>query len=446
MAYDLLESCFLSLNALSVYRSILKDKAVSRLQKLLGYVLRDNTDLNAAVSLYCDFYNALTSSGGAGSLKEHIVDRVLGDENPFTLHCELSGGNTPFDEAAALDLFHLQRVARLPSALVKERIRKGCSPDQASLEVLNSLPGWESFSMLPVDPSLPYGRIKNTLMGSESWKDCLLQLSMFHRQNGSGIFALYRAFVWESDGKHGFLRGIDNPDPVSLSDLVGYNDQKAAVLENTLALVKDLPCNNILLYGDRGTGKSSTVKAVANELYHKGLRLVEVQKRNLFDFPKLVNLLRGRGLKFIVFIDDLAFVENEENFTSLKGVLEGSVEMRPGNVVIYATSNRKHLIKETFAERSGLYSSDPEMEVRASDTLQEKLSFSDRFGITLVFPSPGKDMYLEIVDTLAERRKLKVDREFLHKEALKWELSFNGRSPRTARQFIDWLEGRMKKA
>jgi uncharacterized protein len=226
-----------------------------------------------------------------------------------------------------------------------------------------------------------------------------------------------------------------------LQDLVSYDLERSEVINNTLQFLKGFPANNILLYGDRGTGKSSTVKAILNEYYNQGLRLIEVSKSHLIDFPEIIADLKERKQKFIIFVDDLSFDDNEQNHNSLKAVLEGGIESKPSNVLIYATSNRRHLIKEKFSDRVGFQSGNADDEVRSADTMQEKLSLSDRFGITVVFSSPNKDKYLEIVEGLAIKRGLAFDKESLKKEALKWELWYNGRSPRTARQFIDWLEG-----
>jgi len=226
-----------------------------------------------------------------------------------------------------------------------------------------------------------------------------------------------------------------------LSDFIGYERERLEVVENTEKFVRGLPANNVLLYGDRGTGKSSTVKAIANEYKEQGLRIIEIPRKYLVDFPAVLRLIKGRKCRFIIFIDDLAFEDSEESYTVLKSVLEGGVENRPDNVLIYATSNRRHLIKEKFSDRAGLKSVDPDDEVRAQDTLQEKLSLSERFGITVVFTSPDKKGFLQIVEGLAAKRGINIDKDTLQREAMKWELMYNGRSARTARQFIDWLEG-----
>jgi len=200
-----------------------------------------------------------------------------------------------------------------------------------------------------------------------------------------------------------------------------------------------LPANNILLYGDRGTGKSSTVKALLNRYRENGLRMVEVKKSDLADFPRLVRELRTSPQRFVLFVDDLSFEENEVEYKELKAVLEGGLESRPENVVIYATSNRRHLVRERFTDRQPEY---PENgEVRPGDTVQEKLSLADRFGVTVLFMAPDKALYLEIVRGLAARRGISWPREELERQALLWEAWQNGRSGRSARQFIDSIWG-----
>ena len=276
---------------------------------------------------------------------------------------------------------------------------------------------------------------------SSNWSENAEELLDFHKKYGTGKFARYRAFTWEEIRDTKNLRGIESPDPVELEDLIGYEVKRETIIENTTQFLNDFPANNMLLYGDRGTGKSSTVKALLNKYYTEGLRIIEIPKEYLSDFPEIIRDLKNRPQKFIIFIDDLTFEDGETGYTALKAVLEGSVEAKPKNVLIYATSNRRHLVKEYFHERKGLGSSDPNEEIHASDSIQEKLSLADRFGITVVFSSPSQEEYLEIIEGLVKNRNLKIDAEDLERRALEWERSHNGRSARTARQFVDYLEG-----
>jgi predicted AAA+ superfamily ATPase len=239
------------------------------------------------------------------------------------------------------------------------------------------------------------------------------------------------------------LVGVCNPDGVCLADLSGYEEQRRPVIDNTLAFLEGKAANNILLYGDRGTGKSATVKAICNEYAHRGLRLVELRKENLHQLRGILEWLGERGLYFIVFIDDLSFETGDPSFTFLKGVLEGGVEKRPANVLVYATSNRRHFIHEKQGDRPSSQS-----DVRAFDTMQEQLSLADRFGLTVVFSCPSQDEYLSIAEFLGDKAGLfdaaatAIDtRQMFRDNALRWERWFNGRSPRTAAQYVDWLLG-----
>ena len=242
---------------------------------------------------------------------------------------------------------------------------------------------------------------------------------------GYGIFSQYHVFSVSPEGTL-----IQHPDPQQLSELYGYEAERQKLLQNTRALLQGLPANNVLLYGDAGTGKSSTVKALVNEYKDQGLRLIQVEKSRLRHIPALLDSLSANPLKFILFIDDLSFAADDHDYTALKTVLEGSVAARSSNTVVYATSNRRHLIQETFQSRQG-------DEIHISDTLEEVSSLSARFGIVITFGRPDKDLYLSVVEKLAERVGLPVD-DTLNKEAEAYALRAGGRSPRVARQYIEY--------
>jgi predicted AAA+ superfamily ATPase len=222
------------------------------------------------------------------------------------------------------------------------------------------------------------------------------------------------------------------PDTVRLCDLIGYRRQRELVLENTRALLRGAPAANVLLYGDSGTGKSSTVKAVLNELAPEGLRLIELRKEQLHDIPALLDQLSGNPLKFILYIDDLSFTKDDDNFRALKAVLEGSIASRRQNVAVYATSNRRHLVQETFSDREG-------DEIHLTDTLEEQSSLADRFGLSITFSRPDKEEFLEIVTALAHKNGLSVSLEELAVGAQAFALRRGGRSPRVARQYVEHL-------
>ena len=262
----------------------------------------------------------------------------------------------------------------------------------------------------------------------------------FYRAYGVGMFGLNRAFRIQNRGSGVEFLPINNTDKVMLSDMVGYEIQKKALVENTEAFLRGIPANNALLYGDAGTGKSSSVKALINEYYDSGLRMIEIYKHQFRDLSEIIATIKNRNYRFIIFIDDLSFEENELEYKFLKAVIEGGVETRPDNILIYATSNRRHLIKETWNDRNDM---EFEGELHRSDTMEEKLSLAARFGVTINYSAPNRKLFHDIVKELASRRpNIKVDEEELLALANRWEIRHGGISGRTAQQFINYLEGR----
>jgi len=439
-----------ALESLTVYRGILRDEAVNALYLVLKDVTNKSINFSDFINGYCDFYYKLVNHNPEVCFKDYLIEKIIFDDNAFSKLCEkvtLDCVGESLVKAVENDLACLNVVSSVSAKDIKEAALKILDKSGSENDIITNLPEWSQGNGKDNIPAniltTEVGEIFKLFKSSDDWRKCLKPMADFYKKNGSGMFANYKGFVWEKNQGKGYLKGVSYTDPVRFSDLIGYELQRKEVIDNTLQFLKGYPANNILLYGDRGTGKSSTLKALLNEYSHLGLRLIELPKAYLADLPHVLREIRDRQLRFIIFIDDLAFSDNEENYTALKAVLEGGLESKPQNVVIYATSNRRHLIKERFSERSGLASGNYDDEVRAADTLQEKLSLADRFGITITFSSPDQKEYLEIVDGLARNRKLNIDAETLHREALRWELHYNGRSPRTARQFIDWLEGRV---
>ena len=261
-------------------------------------------------------------------------------------------------------------------------------------------------------------------------------LTEFYREYGVGKFGLHKAFRIVRGEQGADIVPILNMAHVHLDDLVGYEIPKRKLIENTEAFVEGRKANNCLLFGDAGTGKSSSMKAVANTYYDKGLRMIEVYKHQFRDLNDVIAQIKNRNYKFIIYMDDLSFEEFETEYKYLKAIIEGGLEKKPENVLIYATSNRRHLIKETFADKEGRRD-----QLHASDTVQEKLSLAFRFGVTIFFGAPDKRQFQEIVSALAERNGIGMPKEELLAEANRWELSHGGLSGRTAQQFIDYLLG-----
>ena len=254
---------------------------------------------------------------------------------------------------------------------------------------------------------------------------------------GSGLFARYSVFSVSAEGT---LVPVEHPDPQRLSELYGYEAEREKLIRNTQALLRGLPANNVLLYGDAGTGKSSSVKALINEYYDSGLRMIEIYKYQFRALSSVIAAVKNRNYRFIIYIDDLSFEENEVEYKFLKAVIEGGVETRPDNVLIYATSNRRHLIKETWSDRSDM---EHENDVHRSDTMEEKLSLAARFGVAINYNAPNRQQYHEIVKALAERQlHTDLSQDELLLQANRWEIRHGGISGRTAQQFINYLAGK----
>ncbi|MGN1204905.1 MAG: ATP-binding protein [Lachnospiraceae bacterium] len=269
---------------------------------------------------------------------------------------------------------------------------------------------------------------------AEEMKDTLTE---FYREYGVGKFGLHKSFrvVHNEDGVE--IVPILNIAHVKLSDLVGYDLAKAKLVENTEAFVNGKKANNCLLYGDAGTGKSTSIKGIVNEYYDRGLRIIEVYKHQFQDLNDVIAQIKNRNYKFIIYMDDLSFEEFEIEYKYLKAVIEGGLEKKPDNVLIYATSNRRHLVREKFTDKE-----EREDDLHRGDTVAEKLSLSSRFGVTIYFGAPDKKQFEQIVTTLAERYGIVMEENLLLAEANKWELSHGGLSGRTAQQFIDYLLGK----
>jgi len=259
-------------------------------------------------------------------------------------------------------------------------------------------------------------------------------LISFYHEHGVGQYALNKAFRW--DGKKSEIVPVTHTEDITLSGLVGYEEQKKILVDNTLAFLEDRPANNVLLYGESGTGKSSSVKALLNEFAPRGLRMVEVYKHQIEDLNFIVDLIKDRNYKFVIFMDDLSFEHFEVEYKYLKAFIEGGLEKRPDNILIYATSNRRHLMKESWSDRE-----DKTDDMHESETMQERMSLVDRFGLMIRYFSPGQEEYLKIVRTLAGEYKVNASEEDLTLGAIQWELKHGGFSGRAARQFVEFLAG-----
>lgn len=390
---DNLEIYAQRLESLVVFRGLLNDPLVASLLQLLRTAGTPEGD-----TAYADFSSLLYHRGA--NLTRSLCACALEDENDYLLRCaDREAIPKVMRDALENELCSLEMLSHLTSAQVKSRLLHG-----------NFLPDWET--------------------GEEKIGEIYHQHLADLHTKGFGIFAKYHMFM-VSDTK---LSPVACADTVTLSQLTGYERERERVIENTKALLAGRPANNVLLYGDAGTGKSSTVKAVANAFAKDGLRLIEVKKNQLSEIPAVIGSLAHNPLKFILFIDDLSFSRNDDNFAALKAILEGSVAVCASNLAVYATSNRRHLIKESFSDRMG-------DEVHQNDTLEELRSLSARFGLTVTFERPDKSLYLQIVEDLAARFSLTTPRDQLFRLAEAYALRAGGRTPRAAEQFIrDYMQ------
>ena len=284
--------------------------------------------------------------------------------------------------------------------------------------------------------------ISRAIEGAKDENDIFKIVTDFYKAYGVGMFGLNKAFriVHPTNGDMQFVP-INNTEDVRLDDLIGYEIQKQKIVENTEAFVAGRKANNALLFGDSGTGKSTTIKAIINEYYDQGLRMIEIYKHQFQDLSQVISQIKNRNYRFIIYMDDLSFEEFETEYKYLKAVIEGGLEIKPDNVLIYATSNRRHLIRETWTDRTDLENNNG---MHKSDTMQEKLSLVNRFGVTINYSKPSQKEYFQIVVGLAEKNGINMTEEELCAEANKWELSHGGISGRTAQQFINYLAGKQE--
>jgi len=420
-----IEALLLRARGLGVLRGVPGSPVARDLLELLEVLAAQRPDPASVADLFGRLWEGLASETGRllpDAWQSHLVGRLLDDENPFSLGAEGDGLRGAVLEQARLDLGTLRMLFDLDAETLLGMV-EGAVPGLAGIWVPWSEPTHSG------DDS-PRDAVARKLAAAEDWGAVAELLAGHFARHGAGPFGRHRAFRWDGEG----LRTVPNPDPVRLAGLISYGREREPLVENTRRFLAGLPAHHALLYGQPGTGKSSTVKALLNEFADAGLRLVEVAKEDLGSLPRVLGVLRGRGPRFVLFVDDLSFEEHEVEYKALKALLEGSVEEPPENVRVYATSNRRNLIRESFADR------EDGDDVHAGDTMQEKQSLSARFGLRVTFPAPDQRRYLEIVEGLARDRGLEATEEELREKALLWDRWHAGRSGRTARQFVDEFE------
>ena len=432
-----------ALDSLTLFRSLSETPVLLALREFLILFAVEDRNAHAAYSRLIGVLLEQQPVSGRHELdlyKEHLLNLIAADENLFSLASE----KYQFEELdklllkdAAKDMELLKLVYECNLVAIGQQLA-------ADREMGEFVPQIETLVReetvgegYPAYYFTNRENLKKVFSERADWKSNLRELHMYYRQTGSGNFGRYWAFKWNAlaDGRKGLV-GVSNPDPIHLDDLVGCEDQKAEIVRNTKQFIHGYSANNMLLYGDRGTGKSSTIKGLVHLFGAEGLRIIEVSKHDLLAIHHIVEAVEGRAQKFIIFIDDLSFEEDETEYKELKALLEGSIARPPVNVLVYATSNRRNLVREYFSDREA-------DEVGRQDTYQEKLSLADRFGIKLVYAAPDKQDYLKTVEAIAAKEGIKIERSELHELALRWALWHNAPSGRTARQFINDLKGKL---
>lgn len=383
------------LRSLVIFKDILNCRTIQSLDRLFESLWEDD-EVTAQIRAYSDFVSDLYRHHN--DLSSYILTLILEDENIYMIRKshKLEISEKMYD-CLLNELESLQKIAQMTSEEVRSNIKYD-----------GFLPDWDNSVY---DFKAEY---KNRVDNIEKY--------------GYGIYAKYYMFIV----KDANIVPVKYPDEISLSELIGYEKQRQLIIDNTLALINGKPALNVLLTGDAGTGKSSSVKAIANEYRDMGLRIIEVRKDQLREIPLIIDNLSKNPLKFILFIDDLSFAKDDDNFGALKAILEGSVSARADNIAIYATSNRRHLVKESFSDREG-------DDIHRNDTMQELVSLSERFGLRIAFSKPSKYEYLDIVKGIAAQKGLEMPDEQLEAEAERFAIGRSGRSARAAKQLVDKL-------
>ena len=390
-----------ALLGLSTCRDLLREPLMTKVRDLLDALDGDNGE--AALNAYTEIFYKLRQAGKTG-LGDWLWDQLRYNESPYPALLDRGGSDPALEEAARRDTETLARLAALDCGGLIDAMT-ALLPEEFQ-PVLAALPRWSSHVPFTFE-----------------------SLTDFYQIHGAGLFARYRAFLWSE----GALIPVAEPDTPQEEEMMGYGLQREQVIANTRAFLAGKRVNDVLLYGDSGTGKSATVKTLLSIPGFEALRLIEVQKDGLKGMPELIRSLSGRKQRFILFIDDLAFDQDDHTYSVVKTILEGGLERRPVNVAIYATSNRRLLVRQTFSNRAG-------DEVDRQETIQEKTALSDRFGLRIPYLALSKAEFLDLVQSLADQRGLAMDREELRRRAIQWDMRFPSRTPRGARQFLASLQ------
>ena len=425
------------LNECILYRNFEHGEILDKMAELMNAWEQKAPDLKEKEGLFFECANGLVETAGAygfsGNLWHcYLTFLLVNNENAFSTACEIRGAvNGSINELALNDFGVFKELYDFDLTVLDEAFGISCC--KVLGDYTNTGSNSKMFNSRIRDRICD---LSKTLAAAESTEEFMKDMVQFYKEFGVGKFGLHKAFRIEHTDLGAEIVPITKIAHVHLDDLVGYEMAKRKLIENTEAFVKGKKANNCLLFGDAGTGKSTSIKAILNQYYDQGLRMIEVYKHQFQDLNDVIAQIKNRNYKFIIYMDDLSFEEFEIEYKYLKAVIEGGLEKKPDNVLIYATSNRRHLIKETFKDKE-----DRDEELHTNDTVQEKLSLVARFGVTIFFGKPDKKQFQEIVRQLASRTELEITEEELMLEANKWELSHGGMSGRAAQQFVDYLLG-----
>lgn len=365
----------------------------------------------------------------------YLTFYLVTNENPFSITCEKVGANDgSVNHFAKNDFRVFKNLFDFDFSEIEKELGIDCFSQLSDYKAIGKKE--LMYNKNVSEKIIALSAQLEKAADEQEFFDCV---TAFYREFGVGMFGLNKAFRIrdKAEGEIEFLP-INNMDKVMLDDLVGYEIQKKKLVDNTRAFVEGRKANNVLLFGDSGTGKSTSIKAIVNAFYPQGLRMIEIYKHQFKDLSNVIARIKNRNYKFVIYMDDLSFEEFEIEYKFLKAVIEGGVETKPDNILIYATSNRRHLIKETWNDRSDV---EVDNGLHRSDTMEEKLSLVNRFGVTINFSKPSQKEYFNIVLELAHRQGIHMSDEELKAEANKWELSHGGISGRTAQQFVNYLDG-----
>lgn len=419
-------------NELILYKNFKREEILEDASFILsGDTLDDEGAKNRMNSFTGALVELAVSHGYSGNLwQAYLTYLIANNENAYSTSCEIRGNAGGTIGEVALHDFSVFREMFM---LDLNELDKLCGTDNAKFlrDYTPSDERSKTFNKRIRDRIM---ELRDQLAAAESDEEFADKVTRFYGEFGVGKFGLHKAFRVRNEGGSVEVLPITNIMHVYLEDLVGYESAKKKLVDNTEAFLAGRPCNNCLLFGDAGTGKSSSIKGILNRYYEQGLRIIEVYKHQLRDINDIITQIKDRNYRFIIFMDDLSFEDFETDYKYLKAVIEGGLEKKPNNILIYATSNRRHIVREKYSDRS-----DRDDDLHTNDTVQEKLSLAYRFGETIFFARPDKKQFDNIVKTLADRYGVSMDEEELLLEANKWELAHGGLSGRTAQQFIDHL-------